>query len=199
MPKAVPPPPGFAAPLIVSPPPGFSEIQSSQPVSPSFIRNSSYSKRKDDFRTKLLDLFDGDMNLFVEYDKFCEAFSQNDITSKDFLNYTTQLFKDKLDEYLPELIAIMPNIAQQNELYAYWKKDVQSAPLPFSESQNKTNWTKKNLDKKDSLHICRICRQIIFESDADEHNSHHTEFNTQYPSLPAAAVSIGRGSGKKKK
>ena len=134
------------------------------------------------------------MTLFSEYDRFCEAFSQNQITSKDFIQFTTQLFKDKLDEYLLELIVIIPNIEQQNELYSIWKKDIH----PTSTTQNTSNWTKKSLDEK-NIHICQLCRQIMFESDTDEHNSHHTEFNTQFPSLPAAAVPIGRRSGNKKK
>jgi hypothetical protein len=39
----------------------------------------------------------------------------------------------------------------------------------------------------------------MFESDTDEHNSYHTEFNTQFPSLPTSAVPLGRSNGKKKK
>ncbi|CAF0740473.1 unnamed protein product [Rotaria sordida] len=193
-----PPPPGFTMPLAVPPPPGFNSIPSSQPAPPSFIFTPSYSKQKDEFRTKLFNLFDGDMNLFMEYDKFCEAFSQNKIASKDFLSYTTQLFKDKFDEYLFELIVIMPNIERQNELYSNWKKDNPSTSLSSSVTQNKNNWTQKNFDEK-NIHTCHICQQIMFESDADEHNSYHTEFNTQFPSLPTAAVPIGRGKGKKKK
>ncbi|CAF2332409.1 unnamed protein product [Rotaria sp. Silwood2] len=194
----IPPPPGFATPLAIPPPPGFNAISPSQPAPPSYVFTSSYSKQKDEFRAKLFDLFDGNMNLFTEYDTFCEAFSQNKITSKDFITYTTQLFKDKFDDYLPELIVIMPNIEQQNELYSNWKKDIQSTSLSSSAKQNKSNWTKKTLDEK-SIHICRICRQIMFESDVDEHNSYHTEFNSQFPSLPTAAVPIGRGRGKTKK
>jgi len=139
------------------------------------------------------------MNLFVEYDKFCEAFSQNRIPSKDFIKYTSQLFKDKLDEYLLQLIVIIPNIEQQNELYLIWKNDIHpSSSSSVTQVQNTNNWTKKKLDEN-SIYICRICQQIMFETDTDEHNSHHAEFNTQFPSLPAAAVPIGRGNGKKKK
>jgi hypothetical protein len=130
------------------------------------------------------------MTLFTEYDKFCEAFFQNQIKSKDFIKFTTQLFKDKLDEYLLELIVIIPNIEQQNELYSIWKKDIHPT------TQN--NWAKKTVDEK-AIHICHICRQIMFESGIDEHNSYHPEFTTQFPSLPAAALPLGRASGKKKK
>ena len=83
------------------------------------------------------------MNLFVEYDKFCEAFSQNKITSKDFIKFTTQLFKDKLDEYLLELIVIIPNIEQQNELYSIWEKDIHPSSVTTT-APNTNNWTKKN-------------------------------------------------------
>jgi hypothetical protein len=134
------------------------------------------------------------MNLFLEYDKFCEAFSQNKITSKDFIKFTTELFKNKLDEYLLELIVIIPNIEQQNELYSIWENDIH----PLSTTQNTNNWTRNTLDEN-NIHKCRICRQIMFQTDTDEHNSYHTEFNTEFPSLPTAAVSIGRNSGKKKK
>ncbi|CAM2700391.1 unnamed protein product [Rotaria socialis] len=191
-----PPPPGFTMQLAVTPPPGFSTLPSSQPVAPSYIFASSYSKQKDEFRAKLFNLFDGDMNLFIQYDQFCEAFSQNKITSNDFITYTTQLFKDKLDDYLLELIVIMPNIERQNELYSNWKKDNDSTVLVAT--QSKTNWTKKDSNEK-NIHLCRVCQQIMFESDIDEHNSNHTEFNTQFPSLPAAAVQLGRGRGKKNK
>lgn len=166
-------------------------MSASQPTPPSYIYSSNYSKQKDEFRAKLLTLFDGDMDLFVQYDEFCEAFSQNKIGSKDFLKFTGELFKDKLDEYLPELIVIMPNIEQQNELYSIWERDIHS-------TQTKNNWTKKNIEEN-LLQKCHICQQIIFNNDIDEHNSHHTSFNTQFPSLPPAAVSMGRGVSKKKK
>ena len=132
------------------------------------------------------------MNLLIEYDRFCEAFYQKTVTTKDFLKFTKELFKDKLNEYLLDLIVLVPNIEQQNELNTLWKTDVQSAPL-----QTLNNWTKKTNDEK-TIHACRLCQQITFECDIDEHNSHHTEFNTQFPSLPAATVSIGRASGRKK-
>lgn len=138
------------------------------------------------------------MNLFMNYDTFCEAFSQNKITSDDFIKFTTELFKDKLEEYLLELIVIMPNIEQQNELYSIWEKNIHSSSVTKTTTQTTSNWTKKNADGN-QIHKCRICRQIMFDTDIDEHNSYHTEFNTQFPSLPAAAVSIGRGGGKKKK
>lgn len=177
-------------PLNVPPPPGFNTPLSSQPKPPSYIITSSYAKQKDEFRAKLFTLFDGDMNLFVEYDQFCEAFVENKITTNDFIAYTKQLFKDKMDEYLLDLIVIMPNIDRQNELYSIWKKD-NASKIP----QSKKNWTKDSDTR--NIHLCRICQQIMFESDVEEHNSNHMEFNTQFPSLPAAAVSLGRGKGKK--
>ena len=144
---------------------------------------------------KLFDLFDGDMNLFSEYDKFCDAFSQEKISTTDFLTYTRQLFKDKLDEYLLELIVIIPNIDQQNELYKVWKTDIHPSTTTKS---NSSGWTNKKSDEN-NIYVCRLCQQIMFDSDSDEHNSFHPEFNIQFPSLPAAALPLGRGSGKKKK
>ncbi|CAF1088720.1 unnamed protein product [Adineta steineri] len=189
-------PPGFTPLLSVAPPPGFNLIPPSQPTPPppSYIVTSSHAKQKNEFRAKLFDLFDGDMNLFVEYDKFCNAFAQKEITSDDFIKYTKQLFKDKIDEYLLEFIIIIPNIEQQNELYTIWKNDIH----PSSTVMNTNNWTQKKFDEN-NIHICRICKQILLETDIDEHNSNHPEFNTQFPSLPAAALPIGRATGKKKK
>ena len=170
-------------------------MSASQPNPPSYIHSSTYAKQKDEFRAKLFTLFDGDMDLFVQYDQFCEAFSQNKIGSQDFIKFTGELFKDKLDEYLPELIVIIPNIEQQNELYSIWERDIHSTAT----TQNKTNWTKKENIEDNPLQKCHLCQQVLFENDIDEHNSHHTSFNTQFPSLPPAAVSLGRGGGKKKK
>ena len=39
----------------------------------------------------------------------------------------------------------------------------------------------------------------MFDGDAEEHNSHHAEFNQEFPSLPSAAVPLGRGKAKKNK
>lgn len=136
------------------PPPGFNSIASSQPVPPSFIHSSTYPKQKDEFRAKLFTLFDGDMDLFVQFDQFCEAFSQNNITSKDFIKITTQLFKDKLDEYLLELIVVIPNIEQQNELYSIWERDIHPSSVTAT-AQNNTNWTNKN-SEGNHAHKCRI-------------------------------------------
>jgi hypothetical protein len=192
-PSSTQPPPGFAAPLTVSPPPGFNPMPSSQPVPLSYIYSSTYPKQKDEFRAKLFTLFDGDINLVLQYDQFCEAFSQNKITSKDFIEFTTRLFNDKLDQYLLELIMIIPNIEQQNELYSIWEND-----LHPSTTQNANNWTKKN-HMENNVHKCRICQQIMFETDTIEHNLYHPEFNTQFPSLSTAAIPIGRSNGKKNK
>jgi hypothetical protein len=137
------------------------------------------------------------MDLFVQYDQFCEAFSQNKITSQDFIKFNTQLFKDKLDEYLLELIVIIPNIEQQNELYSIWENNIHRSSNTAS-TQNVNNWTKKD-HTENNVHKCRICQQIIFETDINEHNSYHKEFNTQFPSLPTTAVPVGRTNGKQKK
>ncbi|CAF1634513.1 unnamed protein product [Adineta ricciae] len=188
-----PPPPGFTVLPSVPPPPGFNSIPTPQPATYHFP--TSYGKRKNDFHMKLFDLFDGDMNLFSEYDKFCDAFSQEKISTTDFLTYTKQLFKDKLDEYLLELIVIIPNIDQQNELYKIWKTDIHPSSTAKS---NSSGWTNKKSDEN-NIYVCRLCQQIMFDSDSDEHNSSHPEFNTQFPSLPAAALPLGRASGKKKK
>lgn len=141
------------------------------------------------------------MNLFVEYDRFCDAFFQKTITSKDFIKFTSQLFKDKLDEYLLELILIVPNIEQQNELYTIWEKDIHSSTNSTTTTTNKSNtsnWTKKN-SNNNKIYKCRICQQIMLENDSEEHNSNHSEFNSQFPSLPNSALPIGRGSGRKKR
>ena len=132
------------------------------------------------------------MNLLIQYDGFCEAFYQKTVTVTDFLKFTKELFKDKLNEYLLDLIVLVPNIEQQNELNVLWKANMQSSPL-----QTPNNWTKKTSDEK-TMHTCRLCQQIMFECDIDEHNSHHAEFDTQFPSLPAATVRIGRANGRKK-
>ena len=189
------PPPGFSAAAPIPPPPGFNLVPVSQPSPPSYIYSSTHAKQKDEFRAKLFTLFDGDKDLFDQYEQFCEAYAQKKIASQDFIKFTSELFKEKLDEYLLELIVIMPNIEQQNELHSIWERDIHSIT-----TQNKNNWTTKKMNNEENhVHKCRICQQIIFESDIDEHNSHHTLFNTQFPSLPPAAISIGRGGGKKKK
>ena len=176
------------------PPPGFDTLDTrSLPSEPSYIHDSSYEMRKDEFRSKLYELFDSDMELLVHYDQFCEAFHQRVISTEDFLKFTKELFKDKLEEYLLELIVLTPDIKQQIELFTIWKSEIQTKTR-----ESVKNWTTKNLDEK-SVYQCRLCQQIMFDSDSEAHNSHHPQLDAEFPSLPSSAISLGRGKGKSKK
>lgn len=137
------------------------------------------------------------MNLFNEYDKFCQAFAEKSVNSTAFLTFTRELFQDKFNEYLLELIVLIPNIDQQNELHALWKKENPSSTALGTAAAS--NWTKKNFSASEELSQCHRCRQLMFANQADEHKTHHSDFNADFPSLPAASVSLGRGKGKKSK
>jgi len=177
-------PPGFSASNdSVEPPPGFK-------TNSTFVFSSSYEKDKEQFRDKLLKLFDGDMNLMIEYDKFCQSFTEKNIKSDDFLKFTRELFHEKFNEYFLDLIVLIPNIDQQNELWTFWKNE-----NPTSTS----NWTKKmSVDDQRRISQCQHCHQLILDENLAEHKSHHIDFNADFPSLPSASVSIGRGKGGKK-
>jgi hypothetical protein len=127
------------------------------------------------------------MSLISEYDRFCQAFAEKSIETNDFMELTRQLLGDKLDENLLDLIVILPQIEQQNELYSIWKKK-EVHPVT---TKNTTNWTKKDQTNR-TIYQCRVCQQIMFNSDAEEHNGYHPELENEFPSLPSAAVSIGR-------
>jgi hypothetical protein len=180
-------PPGFGLSDVVRPPPGFQLLPSAPP---SFIYLSSYAQAKDAFRGKLNELFDNDRTLCNEYETFCQAYYDKTIDSMNFIRLTRELLKEKFDEYLMELIVLTPNIEQQNELYDIWQCDRTS-----SSAVSTNNWTTTNAGPIKTIHRCHLCQQIVFDVDVEQHNSHHTEFNAEYPSLPSAAVSFGRVKG----
>ena len=133
------------------------------------------------------------MNLFTEYDRFCQAFAEKNINSTAFLSFTRELFQEKFNDYLLELIVLIPNIDQQNELYALWNKENPSSGTTAS------NWTKKPSAGSEEISQCHRCRQLMFARQAEEHKTHHSDFNADFPSLPAASVSLVRSKGKKSK
>lgn len=187
-------PPGFQTSLnAVSPPPGFNMTDTISTAETTYLYSPSYSRRKEEFQAKLFDLFDNDFDLLTEYDKFCQAYCESSIKTDDFLKFTTELFKDKLEEYLIEFITILPDIKKQIELYQIWSKEIQTQKVSAGK-----NWTKKDVDKK-TIYQCHLCQQIMFDSDGEEHSSHHPQFNTDFPSLPAATIPLGRSKRKQNK
>ncbi|CAF0953192.1 unnamed protein product, partial [Didymodactylos carnosus] len=178
-----PPPPGFntsssvtssnSAQILPLPPPGF-EGNSILPTVPTYLYPSTYQQSKDLFRAKLYELFDGDMNLLSNYEKFCDAFITGEIDVQYFIKKTLDLFKDKSDDYILNLLLLIPNIEKQNEIYKIWLNEVHP-------KQTNNCWNKV----VDSTHVqCHLCQQLLLPQDYTEHTKYHPEFQQDYPELP---------------
>ncbi|XP_044734266.1 E3 ubiquitin-protein ligase ZNF598 isoform X2 [Chrysoperla carnea] len=184
------PPPGFRQP----PPPGFNTIQLNmvaQSANDLTFTNSSgqkysilpnnvtknntifYSPPNFNHRNKKLvqsfmtALSDGDLN---EFRQLSHLFKQGSYTARNYYDYCKKCLGVQFENIFPELLALLPDIKKQKELYDIYSKD------------------KKSMNNNSvHLDLCAICGQVCVSNDLKHHVANHTLEN-HFPVLGGGTV-----------
>ncbi|XP_050302128.1 E3 ubiquitin-protein ligase ZNF598 isoform X2 [Anthonomus grandis grandis] len=177
------PPPGFTSkPASVKPPPGFNN-SSFPPLSFSndltFTNSSGQSyaisptsshayKQPLNFQNRNQNLIKSFMEVLnnndsiKEFKSLSDKFRKGEIKAKQYYDHCKKILNNKLDDLLPELLVLLPDIDKQQELY--------------QQISGKC---------KEKLLICENCGQIIFKWELSEHYNHH-RLENHFPSLGSA-------------
>ncbi|XP_062552765.1 E3 ubiquitin-protein ligase ZNF598 [Armigeres subalbatus] len=84
---------------------------------------------------------------------------------------------EKFSEIFPELVALLPNITKQQELYLVYCQDAKTHPKSAAGS-------KGGKSSVPQLEVCQVCKQVLVRDDLTEHfQSHYMENN--FPKLGA--------------
>ncbi|KAI4455961.1 zinc finger protein [Holotrichia oblita] len=159
------PPPGFN----VKPPPGFDNCNALLPSNDLTFTNSSgqsYSilptsyeyHLPPNFEIRNKKLIDSLMNLgnkddeIREFKLYSDLFRKGSYSAKNYYEHCQSFLGDDFDRVFPELLALLPDIAKQQDLYrVHAKKD---------------------------LEVCKTCNQIVLYRDLRSHLSNHTLENS---------------------
>lgn len=159
------PPPGFN----VKPPPGFDNCNALLPNNDLTFTNSSgqsYSilptsyeyHLPPNFEIRNKKLIDSLMNLgnkdeeIREFKMYSDLFRKGSYSAKNYYEHCQIFLGDDFDRVFPELLALLPDITKQQDLYrVHAKKD---------------------------LEVCKTCNQIVLYRDLRSHLSNHTLENS---------------------
>lgn len=193
------PPPGFSSSSAVQPPPpGFSSAANSAASGPEFVQAPNFKQQNRDLVAKIQGFCFGDPGLFGQFKQDSGEFRQNMIPAHEYYRRCMQtLSEENFQSVFNELVALLPDLAKQQELLAAHNsykasKSKSKAPKdtvlkisntkPPSKSGSKA-W--KSTGKGESSSICSVCSQIVLARDLAEHMNVHED----YP-----ALSSGRSS-----
>lgn len=179
------PPPGFKQP----PPPGFNNMASLDLIAahsaadltftnssgqkysilPTESNNNSYlycspsdfqQRNKKLIQNFMTALSDTDLN---EFRQLSHLFKQGSYSAKSYYDYCRKCLGQQFDIIFPELLALLPDIKKQKELYEIYK----------------INYVKKS---KKQLDVCAICGQVVVFCDLKQHVGNHT-LDNHFPVL----------------
>lgn len=175
--SAAKPPPGFPA---KPPPPGFSNFNpqnfpslgTSNDLTFTSSSGKSYSikptnyHQPTNFSTRNQNLIRRSMCVLkdsvTEFKTYSAEYRDGKISADQYYEYCKALLAANFSELFPELLALLPDIDKQQELYKVCEES-----------------SKKNLIQ------CVNCNQVIFKNELPEHYSYHT-LESQFPSLGKA-------------
>ncbi|XP_032585585.1 E3 ubiquitin-protein ligase ZNF598 [Drosophila mojavensis] len=110
---------------------------------------------------------------FNEFRLLSSSFRDGTCTAQAYYEHCQSAMSDKFQSLYPELLAMLPDIGKQQELYLVHKQYVNS--LPPSQS--------KLLPQ---FEVCRSCKQIVLPNDFASHQKAH-ELTKNFPRLDNAA------------
>ncbi|XP_055374209.1 E3 ubiquitin-protein ligase ZNF598 [Condylostylus longicornis] len=172
---------------VIKPPPGFNSITLNSVAKPtssltfttslgesySIIPSNIYTPPPNaDARNKELPFhFEQALQTveaFNEFRKISSEFRQGKYNAAAYFEECQIALKDKFNEIFPELLALLPDISKQQDLY-----------LEYQQYLKKNS---KKLQEHQKLEICYICKQILKSFDLDNHINTH-QLNSNFPKL----------------
>uniref|UniRef100_A0A182JT38 RING-type E3 ubiquitin transferase n=1 Tax=Anopheles christyi TaxID=43041 RepID=A0A182JT38_9DIPT len=138
----------------------------------SYVSPSNASKRNQVLVTHFQKAL-RNQDALIEFRNVSQMFRDGQYDTSDYYDHCRMALGDRFHEIFPELIALLPTIAKQQELYLVYCQDAKKRPK--SSGKGKASNTSK-------LEVCQVCKQVLIQDDLTEHyQSHYMENN--FPKL----------------
>ncbi|ETN61632.1 hypothetical protein AND_006706 [Anopheles darlingi] len=139
------------------------------PVSNAYKRNQSLETQ---FQKSLKNL-----TAFNEFKRMSQMFLDGQYNGAAYYEQCKCALGDRFNETFPELIALLPNIAKQQELYLVYCQDEKNRPRPATGKGRGTGSSANRV-----LEVCQVCKQVLISTELTEHaQTHYLENN--FPKL----------------
>lgn len=166
------PPPGLGKPPPGLPPPGFSGLNGGFPpliggpagedtAVGGYITPNNFAKRN----SSLVKLINTSLvgETLDEFKEISVAFRRGSLAAPEYYAHCREMLGPaNFKELFPELLALLPDIPKQQELWKVYKID------------NKNMGTASSKKKGNRLEACATCEQILRSSDLREHLAKHS-------------------------
>ena len=167
-----PPPPPASPKAVLKSPPGFSSskrdskpAQAQEPWKSRYTEPTNFGDRNARLLSTICSVFGGQKSLeFGTFKKLSHQFKADEIDADKYLRDCSGLVEDQthLDKFMAELMALLPNIDKQNQLYSAYADQFPSS--------------------KARLSRCDKCGQLLAETDRRTHKQTH-ELDQEFPAL----------------
>lgn len=144
-------------------------------------RNDRYTPPTDAQKrqTKLITLISKNLKStekLNDFKKLSTDYRHKRLSAANFYSDCLNLFGDYFYQILPEMVALVPDIERQNDLFKIWCDSIDQI-----KSQRKIWRAVKNESSTDLETICTClpcpsCGQIVIENDFDQHITYHSNF-----------------------
>lgn len=173
------PPPGLGKPPPGLPPPGFSGLNGGFPpliggpagedtAVGGYITPSNFAKRN----SSLVKLINSSLvgETLDEFKQISVAFRNGSLAAPEYYAHCREMLGPaNFKELFPELLALLPDISKQQELWKVYKVDI------------KNTGTTSSKKKGNKLEACVTCDQIVRSSDLREHLAKHSGVSNHIP------------------
>uniref|UniRef100_A0AAG5DLI9 RING-type E3 ubiquitin transferase n=1 Tax=Anopheles atroparvus TaxID=41427 RepID=A0AAG5DLI9_ANOAO len=195
-------PPGFEnVKRVPGPPPGFGNVTLNSVArntnnmtftnstgdtynilpSHSYVSPSNASKRNQNLVTHFQRALK-DQAALAEFRTISQMFRDGQYHASAYYEHCKIALGDRFQEIFPELIALLPSIAKQQELYLVYCQDEKNRPKSSAKGKS---------SNASRLEVCQVCKQVLIHNDLTEHyQTHYMENN--FPKLGKNALDEGK-------
>ncbi|XP_055535253.1 E3 ubiquitin-protein ligase ZNF598 [Wyeomyia smithii] len=187
---------------IPAPPPGFSNVTLNSvarninnltftsssgesynilPSAYNYVAPSNASKRNQNLVTHFQRALKKP-DALAEFRTISQMFRDGVYNPAPYYEHCKAALGDRFTEIFPELLALLPNITKQQELYLVYCQDQKNIAQKSAGSGGSAKGAKSTVAQP--LEVCQVCKQVLVRDDLTEHfQSHYMENN--FPKLSA--------------
>uniref|UniRef100_A0A182TFF5 RING-type E3 ubiquitin transferase n=1 Tax=Anopheles melas TaxID=34690 RepID=A0A182TFF5_9DIPT len=138
----------------------------------SYVSPSNASKRNQVLVTHFQRALKS-QDALMEFRTISQMFRDGQYEASAYYEHCRVALGDRFHEIFPELIALLPTISKQQELYLVYCQDENNRPKSFG---------KGKASNSSKLEVCQVCKQVLIQDDLTEHyQTHYMENN--FPKL----------------
>ncbi|XP_035788924.1 E3 ubiquitin-protein ligase ZNF598-like [Anopheles albimanus] len=114
---------------------------------------------------------------YNEFKRMSQMFLDGQYNGAAYYEQCKCALGDRFNDTFPELIALLPNIAKQQELYLVYCQDEKNRPRPATGKGKGAGSSANRV-----LEVCQVCKQVLISAELTEHaQTHYLENN--FPKL----------------